>query len=127
MVEILTASTPAAYKAYLRETGISYIIAGEKILDCEIAMKKLYELFHMEKVLICGGGIVNWSFLQAGMVDELSLFLASVTDGSIGKASVFTQLTSLTEGKPVEFSLKEMEKIGDVGIRLRYLAKNRKV
>lgn len=127
VVEILTASTPAAYKAYLRETGISYIIAGEKILDCEIAMKKLYELFHMEKVLICGGGIVNWSFLQAGMVDELSLFLASVTDGSIGKASVFTQLTSLTEGKPVEFSLKEMEKIGDVGIRLRYLAKNRKV
>ena len=127
MVEVLTASTPAAYKAYLRETGISYIIAGEKILDCEIAMKKLYELFHMEKVLICGGGIVNWSFLQAGMVDELSLFLASVTDGSIGKASVFTQLTSLTEGKPVEFSLKEMEKIGDVGIRLRYLAKNRKV
>ena len=61
------------------------------------------------------------------MVDELSLFLASVTDGSIGKASVFTQLTSLTEGNPVEFSLKEMEKIGDVGIRLRYLAKNRKV
>ena len=50
-------------------------------------MKKLYELFHIEKVLICGGGVVNWSFLQAGMVDELSLFLAPVTDGSSGTAS----------------------------------------
>lgn len=127
VVEILTASTPSAYKAYLRETGVSYIIAGEKTLDCETAMKKLYKLFHMEKVLICGGGIVNWSFLQAGMVDELSLFLASVTDGGSGRASLFTQLTSFTEGKPVEFLLKEMEKIGDGGIRLSYLAKNRKV
>ena len=126
VIEILTASTQAAYKAYLRKTGVSYIIAGEKRLDCETAMKKLYELFHIEKVLICGGGVVNWSFLQAGMVDELSLFLAPVTDGGSGAASLFTQIPSLTEGKPVEFLLQETEKIGDGGLRLNYLAKNRK-
>lgn len=44
----------------------------------------------MEKVLICGGGMVNWSFLQAGVIDELSLLLAPVTDGDVGKASFFT-------------------------------------
>ena len=126
VIEILTASTPAAYKAYLRKTGVSYIIAGEKKLDCEAAMKKLYELFHIEKVLICGGGVVNWSFLQAGMVDELSLFLAPVTDGSSGTASIFTQIPLLTEGKPVEFLLRETEKIGDGGLRLNYQVKNRK-
>lgn len=126
VIEILTASTQAAYKAYLRKTGVSYIIAGEKRLDCETAMKKLYELFHIEKVLICGGGVVNWSFLQAGMVDELSLFLAPVTDGGSGAASLFTQIPSLTEGKPVEFLLQETEKIGDGGLRLNYQAKNRK-
>ena len=54
VIEILTASTQTAYKAYLRKTGVSYIIAGEKRLDCEMAMKKLHELFHMEKVVICG-------------------------------------------------------------------------
>lgn len=127
VIEVLTASTQAAYKAYLRKTGVSYIIAGEKSLDCEKAMKKLYELFHIKKLLICGGGIVNWSFLQAGMVDELSLFLAPVTDGSSGTASLFTQIPSLTEGKPVEFQLKEVEKAGDGGLRLNYQAKNRKV
>ena len=126
VIEILTASTSSIYKNYLRERGVSYIIAGEKGLDCETAMKKLYELFHIEKVLICGGGVVNWSFLQAGMVDELSLFLAPVTDGSSGAASVFTRIPSLTEGKPVEFLLRETEKIGDGGLRLNYQVKNRK-
>lgn len=126
VIEILTASTQVAYKAYLRKTGVSYIIAGEKRLDCETAMKKLYELFHIEKVLICGGGVVNWSFLQAGMVDELSLFLAPVTDGGSGAASLFTQIPSLTEGKPVEFLLRETEKIGDGGLRLNYQVKTGK-
>ena len=99
VIEILTASTQAAYKAYLRKTGVSYIIAGEKRLDCETAMKKLY---------------------------ELSLFLAPVTDGGSGAASLFTQIPSLTEGKPVEFLLKETEKIGDEGLRLNYQVKTGK-
>ncbi len=124
VIEILTESAPAAYKGYLRERGVSYIIAGRKNLDCKLAMEKLYELFHIEKVLICGGGIVNWSFLHAGMVDELSLFLAPVTDGSSGAASVFTQVSSLTEGKPIEFGLKDIEKIGDGGLHLTYLPGN---
>lgn len=126
VIEILTASTSAAYKFYLRKRGVSYIIAGEKELDCKMAMEKLYELFHIKKVLICGGGIVNYSFLQAGMIDELSLFLAPVTDGSSGAASLFAQLPSLAKGRTVEFVLKEMEKIGDGGLHLTYLAKNTK-
>ncbi|MBD5464115.1 MAG: RibD family protein [Lachnospiraceae bacterium] len=124
VIEVLTESTPTAYKDYLRKRGVSYIIAGEKNLDCKLAMEKLYEYFQIEKVLICGGGVINWSFLQAGMIDELNLFLAPVSDGSSGKASVFTQIPSLSEGKPVEFLLKDMEKIGDGGLRLNYLVKN---
>lgn len=124
VIEVLTESTPTAYKDYLRKRGVSYIIAGEKNLDCKLAMEKLYEYFQIEKVLICGGGVINWSFLQAGMIDELNLFLAPVSDGSSGKASVFTQIPSLSEGKPVEFLLKDMEKIGEGGLRLNYLVKN---
>lgn len=58
------------------------------------------------------------------MIDELSLFLAPISDGSMGEASIFTQIPSLNEGKPVEFLLKGMEKIGDGGLRLDYRAKN---
>lgn len=49
-----------------------------------MVMEKLYQLFHIEKLLICGGGTADWTFLQAGMVDELSLVLSPVTDGSNG-------------------------------------------
>ncbi|WP_242971318.1 dihydrofolate reductase family protein [Blautia sp. An46] len=68
--------------------------------------------------------MVNWSFLQAGMVDELSLVLAPVTDGGKGSASLFAQLPSQREGSPVEFTLEKAEKIGDGGLHLKYLAKN---
>ena len=91
VIEILTEQTSAPYKAYLRKQGVSYILAGKKELDCRLAMEKLHELFHIEKVLICGGGMVNWSFLQAGVIDELSLVLAPVTDGSRRSASMFTR------------------------------------
>lgn len=67
---------------------------------------------------------MNWSFLQAGVIDELSLLLAPVTDGSRGSASLFTQIDSLNEGSPVEFTLKGVEKAGDSGVHLTYLAEN---
>ena len=76
---------------------MSYIVAGKDRLDCQMAMEKLYRLFHIEKLLICGGGMVDWSFLRAGMVDELSLFLAPVSDGSQGTASLFSRMPG--EGK----------------------------
>ena len=88
-----------------------------------MAMEKLHELFHIEKVLICGGGMVNWSFLQAGVIDELSLALAPVTDGSSGSASLFTQMPSTGKGSPVEFTLNKVERIGDNGIYLNYLTR----
>ena len=69
---------------------------------------------------------MNWSFLQAGMVDELSLFLAPVTDGGCGTASLFTQIQPLTEGEPVEFLLREIEQIGGRGLRLNYQPQKQK-
>lgn len=81
VIEILTEGTPSSYKAYLRKRDVSYIIAGKEKLDCREAMEKLYRLFRIEKLLLCGGGGADWSFLDAGVVDELSLLMAPVTDG----------------------------------------------
>ena len=62
------------------------------------------------------------------MVDELSLFLAPVTDGGCGTASLFTQIQPFTEGEPVEFLLREIEQIGGGGgLRLNYQPQNRKI
>lgn len=94
--------------------------------NCREAMEKLYRLFHIEKLLLCGGGGADWSFLDAGMVDELSLVIAPVTDGSQGSASVFAGIPGLNGVSPVGFSLKEVRQTEGGGVYLRCLAKNAK-
>lgn len=126
VIEILTEVVPASYRAYLRKHNVSYILAGKTELDCKLAMEKLHRLFGIEKLLICGGGATDWTFLKAGLVDELSLVLSPVTDGSSGSAAIFTQIPGVSEGAPVEFELKSVERVSNSGLHLNYLAKNAK-
>lgn len=120
MIEVVTGSTPVSWLAYLREHGVSYILAGEKSLDCRIAAEKLYQLFGIRRVLICGGGVVNWSFLQQGMVDELSLLISPSADGENDTPSVFETSSYLQSSAPVEFNLEDVQRIRKSGLRLVY-------
>lgn len=120
VIEVLTEKTPLAYRSYLRQKGVSYILAGEDTLDCRIAAEKLYDIFGIETMLICGGGTVNWTFLQQGVLDELSLLLAPVADGSPDTVTVFEKMPSLPESSPVQFRLKKVEQLENDGVRLLY-------
>ena len=120
VIEVLTEKTPLAYRSYLRQKGVSYILAGEDTLDCRIAAEKLYDIFGIETMLICGGGTVNWTFLQQGVLDELSLLLAPVADGSPDTVTVFEKMPSLPESSPMQFRLKKVEQLENDGIRLLY-------
>ena len=91
VVEVLTGKASNAYKAFLRKLGISYIIAGEGTLDYAVALEKLKTLFGIEVLMLGGGGVLNWSFIQAGMCDEISVVIAPCADGST--AVSYTHLT----------------------------------
>lgn len=121
VIEVLTEKTPLAYRAFLRQKGVSYILAGNDTLNCAIAAEKLYELFGIETMLICGGGTVNWTFLQQGVLDELSLLLASVADGSPDTVTVFEKMPFLPECAPIQFRLKKVEQLKSDGVRLLYV------
>ena len=121
VIEILTEKTPKKYRAYLRKQGVSYILAGKEQLDCRIAAEKLKSLFGIEKVLICGGGTVNWTFLSQGVVDELSLLLSPVADGNPETPTVFEQIAQTSGSEPVEFQLKAVEQLPDSVVHLTYL------
>lgn len=123
IIEILTEHTSKEYRAYLREKGISYILAGKDSLDCEAAVKKLNQYFKIDTLLICGGGTVNWSFMQQGVVDELSLILAPAADGSSSTPTVFERSEFSSGQTPVEFKLKNVEPLKNNAIRLTYLVK----
>ncbi|MGM7722857.1 dihydrofolate reductase family protein [Metabacillus sp. Hm71] len=74
--------------------NISYIIAGEDELDKALVLHKLATLFHMEQIMIGGGGLLNWSFLQNGFVDEVSIVMAPIALMVILKHKACLQLQS---------------------------------
>lgn len=65
VIEILTEAASPAYRDYLRERGVSYVLAGSRGLDLPLALRKLRELFGIERLLVCGGGKTDMSFLAA--------------------------------------------------------------
>ncbi|MBG5971824.1 IS3 family transposase [Proteus vulgaris] len=90
-----------------------------------IAPNKLNRQFNPEQLNTywSGGGFINWSFLQAGLVDELSLVLAPLADGENSTPTLFEKSDFLLETAPVEFALKSVE-AGNDSIWLRYTVKN---
>ena len=64
---------------------------------------------------------MNWSFMQQGVVDELSLLLAPAADGSSTTPTVFEQSKFLSTSTPVEFTLKNVEQLKESSVRLTYI------
>lgn len=123
VIEVLTEKASNAYRAFLRTMEISYIIAGKEHLDCALAAQKLKELFHIETLMVSGGGFINWSFLQAGLIDELSLVLAPVADGENNTVTLFEKSGHLPQTPPVAFALKGVDTLAGDSLWLRYVVK----
>lgn len=124
VIEILTQKAGNAYKAFLRKLGISYIIAGTDSLDYETAMSKLKTLFGIETLMLGGGGVLNWSFIQAGMCDEVSVVIAPAADGSSDTPALFAARGGLAADKPIGFELQSAQVKEGGSVWLRYLVKN---
>lgn len=123
VIEVLTGQVSEDYLAYLRGFDISYIFAGEEQLDCRTMLDKLKNLFGIQRLMVAGGGTMNWSLVQEDLIDELSLVVAPVADGGTTSVSIFEKAAFLPERKPAAFSLKEVQTIEDGGLWLRYLLK----
>lgn len=120
IVEVLTKAVHIDYLAYLRKKEISYIFAGKDTLDCWILLEKLHRLFSIERLMIAGGGLMNWSFVQEGLLDELSIVMAPVADGSTRAVSIFEKADFLPARSPAVFKLKEAKTLDGDTLWLRY-------
>lgn len=109
---------------FLRRLGISYIIAGSDSLDYEQTLSKLKEQFGIENLMLGGGAALNWSFIQAGMCDEVSVVIAAVADGSANTQTLFMTREGMSDDTPVAFKLQEAKVMDGDSIWLRYLVKN---
>ena len=122
VVTILQENVSDAYIAHLRQAGVSYVFAGKDSLDLPLAVRKLKEHLGIEKMLLSGGGIVDWAFLQAGLIDEISLVIPSVIDGGTGLASAFDDSAFAANHSPKSLSLIDVQRLDGGCIWLRYQA-----
>ena len=89
VITILTEAVTNDYLAFLQSKGVSYLFGGKSRIDLGRVLRKLRSLFGIRKLLLEGGGKINGSFLAANLIDELSILIGPVADGSMGTPSLF--------------------------------------
>lgn len=121
VIEVLTEKVTSEYLHHLRSKNVSYIFGGKKELDLDLVLRKLRLLFGIKKVRIDGGGHVNGSFLKANLIDEFSLVLVPVADGTIGSLCVFEADLGLSKRKATRFKIKSIKRIEKDFLWIRYI------
>jgi riboflavin biosynthesis pyrimidine reductase len=119
LVCVVSERVPADYLATLREKGISYVVAGESSVDLAEAVDQLGEHFGIRTLLLEGGGHINGAFLQADLVDEVSLLLVPGIDGRHDIPTVFDGVNP-HGATAVPLKLKSVEQRANDTLWIRY-------
>jgi len=119
LVCVVSEQAPEDYLDMLRQEGISYVVAGKSAVDLRKAVDQLGKHFRIRALLLEGGGHINGAFLQAGLVDELSLLVVPGVDGRHEIPAVFDGL-SPSKKKAVPLRLKSLERRKRDTLWIRY-------
>jgi 2,5-diamino-6-(ribosylamino)-4(3H)-pyrimidinone 5'-phosphate reductase len=98
VVAVLTSRVSDDYLEFLQERGVSYFFAGEREIDFAQALEKLTSRLGINTVMLEGGGKINGSLLSADLVDEISVLVAPVADGTMGAPSLFDVAAASSAG-----------------------------
>ena len=95
-------------------------VAGTICFVVLLAMAVVAQDYIFELLSGGGGCVLNWSFLQAGMCDEISIVLAAAADGSPDTPPVFRAAEGISESKALGFTPKEAKAMDGGAVWLRY-------
>ena len=115
---VMSQKVSKEYIAYLDKRNISWIVAGEERIDLAKACAVLHDAFGVERMSVVGGGHINAGFLEAGLLDEVSIVIGPGIDGRGGMAVVFDGLPMDREVTPLK--LAGVEQYKDDAVWLRY-------
>lgn len=115
VVEVVTKQAPKAYLEFLRAKQIPYIVAGEDEFDLEEILVKVKKYFKIDPLVVSGGAITNGLFLNAGLVDEISLVVTPNVSGDNNIRSAFDTMGQINHDK---FAFKSATKAPDGGVHL---------
>ena len=106
------------YLEYLDEKEISWIACGKEKIDLARASEILYENFGVERMGIVGGPTINTAFLEAGLLDEISILIGPGIDGRGIMPSVFDGLPENHE--ITHLKLIDIKKFDSDAVWIRY-------
>jgi 2,5-diamino-6-(ribosylamino)-4(3H)-pyrimidinone 5'-phosphate reductase len=123
VITILSQRVSDDYLAFLRSQGVSYLFGGRAHIDLTQVLGKLANAFGIRRVLLEGGGKINGSFLVADLIDELSVLIAPIADGSTGTATLLD--ATARRGPSRHLRLIAIERLQDDLVWLRYSFRRR--
>lgn len=106
------------YLRYLDRQHISWIVCGKEKIDLVRASEILAAEFHVERMGIVGGAAINTAFLDAGLLDEISIVVGAGIDGRGCMASVFDGLDA--EHPLIHLKLADVKRFDSEAVWLRY-------
>lgn len=109
------------YLEYLKEKEISYIACGTEKIDLKKTAAVLEKEFGVKKAVITGGGHINGSFLDAGLIDEVEMMFGPGIDGREGWAASFDGRGQ--KKNPVQLELLSVEEQEKDTVLLKYRVK----
>lgn len=120
IIELLTGSVSDDYLYYLQKKNISYILAGKDTVDFKLALEQLHKLFGIKTLMLEGGGHINGSLLNEGLIDELSLLILPLADGTPKTPTTFEVSEYLKKNPATELKLKEVQQLRNDVLWLKY-------
>ena len=120
IIEVLTEQVSDEYLYYLQQKSISYIFAGKNSIDFKSALNQLADLFPIKTLMAEGGGHLNGSLLNAGLIDELSLLLLPIADGTLKSPTTFEVSEYLTKAHATQLKLTKVQQLENDVLWLKY-------
>lgn len=115
LIMILGGWIDKVYLKFLKSRGISYIVTKRNLdghIDLEEAMDILAREFYVKRLAVVGGGHLNGSFLDMGLLDEISMMYAAGVDAREGFAASFDGRSK--DSAPIRLNLDSVKQMDQI-------------
>jgi riboflavin biosynthesis pyrimidine reductase len=119
IVEVVTEGVTDDYLAYLQSIKVSYVFGGNSEIDLARVTEILASELGIKRLVIEGGPHVSGSFVNAGLVDEVSVLILPLVDGR-GEHPASFEVTPEAWAQPTYLTLVSADVQEGGGVWLRY-------
>jgi 2,5-diamino-6-(ribosylamino)-4(3H)-pyrimidinone 5'-phosphate reductase len=113
-----TTKTSPSHIEFLRAQGVEVFIEGDDRVDLESMLSTLADE-GVQRILVEGGGILNFELIRQKLVDRITIYLAPRVFGGFS-APTLADGSGLPFSDAVSLLLDKVENYGDGGILLNY-------